>query len=717
MAKKKKKTANSPQRVLALDIGTRSIVGVLLEKADDIVVQAVEYLEHEARLMYDGQIHDVEAVAAEIAVIKSRLEKTTGLSLRKAAVAAAGRALKTAAGEATASRPSMLEITWEEIQALELEAVQHAQIKIAQEAKIPQGYFCVGYSVVNHILEDQVLQNLVGQMGQKVGVEVIATFLPRVVVDSLLSALRKADLKVTSLTLEPIAALTAAIPPNMRLLNLALVDIGAGTSDIAIVQKEKISAYAMVPLGGDEITEALAEQYLLDFNTAEQVKRQLSDEGTLTFVDVLENRVSESSVAMMERIRPTIRELATNVAREILIANQKTPDAVICVGGGSLTPGLLQDLASALELPPNRVGIRTRETLGGVKGDHPALTGPQAVTPIGIGLNAMASRSLPLVKVKVNSHEIPLWGLQEVTVSTALLASGFSLSNIYGRPGMGITIELNGVLKSFKGTMGVPCTIKVNEMAAALDTPLREGDSVEFARGRDGEDARLLVQDLVEHTAGVIFLNGEPLTVSPKVRVNGQVKGWDEPVPDRSKVEVVMGQPLQELMVMSGIDLDELSRRTFSYSWNDQEVTHEWNPCRVWINGEESDLDSQALFGDQVEFSIQARPTLRQVLGIDVAPTSVELTVNNQTVVLPKPGISLQMNGKAVTLDHPLEEGAALKVKTQESSTIVTDLLTQITVTPRPSGNLVIRVNGLDAGFTTPVQSGDQVELYWEDTD
>ena len=49
----------------------------------------------------------------------------------------------------------------------------------------------MGYSVINYILEDQVLQNLVGQMGHKVGVEVIATFLPRVVVDSLFAALRK----------------------------------------------------------------------------------------------------------------------------------------------------------------------------------------------------------------------------------------------------------------------------------------------------------------------------------------------------------------------------------------------------------------------------------------------------------------------------------------------------------------------------------------------
>ena len=111
-------------------------------------------------------------------------------------------------------------------------------------------YFCVGYSIVDYQLENQVIGNLVGQIGAEIAVEVVATFLPRVVVDSLFSSLKRADLSVQSLTLEPIAAISIAIPPNMRLLNLALVDIGAGTSDIALVRDGNIYGYAMVPLGG-----------------------------------------------------------------------------------------------------------------------------------------------------------------------------------------------------------------------------------------------------------------------------------------------------------------------------------------------------------------------------------------------------------------------------------------------------------------------------------
>jgi len=77
----------------------------------------------------------------------------------------------------------------------------------------------------------------------------------------------------------------------------------------------------------------------------------------------------------------------------------------------------------------------------------------------------------------------------------------------------------------------------------------------------------------------------------------------------------------------------------------------------------------------------------------------------------------LQMNGKSATLDDTLEDEAVLKVVPQVLSPIVSDLLTQITVTPKPSGNLVIKVNGVEAGFTTPIKSGDRVDLYWEESE
>lgn len=79
--------------------------------------------------------------------------------------------------------------------------------------------YCVGYTVKNYYLNDYVIGNLLLQKGQKIAAEVIATFLPRYVIDSLYSVMKKVGLIVDSLTLEPIAAMEAAIPKKLRLLN------------------------------------------------------------------------------------------------------------------------------------------------------------------------------------------------------------------------------------------------------------------------------------------------------------------------------------------------------------------------------------------------------------------------------------------------------------------------------------------------------------------
>lgn len=705
------------QGLFVLDIGTRSIVGLIMEKSKPVRILAVEYLEHETRSMYDGQIHDVIAVAEEIATVKRRLEEKTGMRLTRAAVAAAGRALKTARGKAWAVRNPGEEVVLEEVQALELEAVQQAQLKIAgEEPQVSSGYFCVGYSVMNFYLEDQVIKNLIGQTGNSIGLEVIATFLPRVVVDSLFSALRRAGLEVCSLTLEPIAALTAAVPPDMRLINLALVDIGAGTSDIALVDRGTVFGYGMVPMGGDEITEAIAEHYLLDFNTAEKVKCRLNLEKHLSFTDILENQVTVDAEEILGQIHPVIRELANSIAVEIMSINQKSPDAVLCVGGGSMTPMLLGELAAALEIPARRVGVRTRETLKEIQGDFPELTGPQAITPIGIGLIALRSQALPLIRVTVNGREVSLWGLNEVTVASALLASGINLNNIYGRPGLGVTLEVNGQVRVFRGQMGSLPVIKVNGEAAGLDMPLKEGDVVEFQPGKDGEDARVLVRDLLQDQYGVIRVNGQPVQVMPLVLVNGQEMDWEEVIPDRSRVDIVKGNRVQTVLKQAGYDVEQFANRTYRFTVNDAPTQLLWCPLQVAAGSKKLNWEDIVLFNEDITCKMYKNaPTVRQVLNISEEHDVITVRVNEQPVNLPRYSVKLTVNGAPATWEDPLEDGDSIQYSIQERTSILSDVLPYVDIPYRKTGHLVIRVNGEEAGFATPINDHDAIEVYWED--
>ena len=310
--------------------------------------------------MIDGQIHNILSVANVISKIKNILEERHG-SLKRVSVAAAGRALKTSEGSMAIDISENTLIADEDVNRLELAAVQQAQQqRLSSDSLNTDGYYyCVGYSVLHYKLDEEEIGSLIDQTGRSASVEVIATFLPRVVIESLLAALKRAGLEMEALTLEPIAAINVLIPPSMRRLNVALVDIGAGTSDIAITANNTVTAYGMVPVAGDEITEALSNHYLLDFPLAENAKRSITLENDIVMTDILGFEQIVPSVEVISIIRPAVERLAASISTEIKRLNSgKSPQAIMVVGGGSLTPTLIQNLSLCLDLPENRVGIR-----------------------------------------------------------------------------------------------------------------------------------------------------------------------------------------------------------------------------------------------------------------------------------------------------------------------------------------------------------------------
>ena len=202
--------------IFALDIGTRKVVGIVAQRVGDkLRVLDVELIEHSTRNMLDGQIHNINEVAKIVGLIKLSLEQRLKVSLRQVGVAVAGRALKTEHARIEKKINSDEEINEENVRNLELEAISGV-IHDARHAFGQGDYYCVGYSVVNYELDGAVIGSLVGHFGRMMAVEVIATFLPRVVLDSMLSVLRRAGLEITNLTLEPIAAINVIVPPDVR---------------------------------------------------------------------------------------------------------------------------------------------------------------------------------------------------------------------------------------------------------------------------------------------------------------------------------------------------------------------------------------------------------------------------------------------------------------------------------------------------------------------
>ncbi|MCR4866167.1 MAG: cell division protein FtsA, partial [Lachnospiraceae bacterium] len=231
------------QTVYGLDIGTRSVVGIVgYRKGKKFVVTAMARKEHETRAMIDGQIHDIAKVAQTIKDVTEELEGKLGSKLKRVCIAAAGRVLKTATAHADIELDELRTVNEEDIYTLNSAAIEEAYKKFLSENDIDLKFYCVGSSIVRYYLNDFPITNLENHKASKIGVDIIATFLPDEVVDGLYAAVDIAGLEVASLTLEPIAAIGLAIPEKFRLLNIALVDVGAGTSDISITKDGSIIA-------------------------------------------------------------------------------------------------------------------------------------------------------------------------------------------------------------------------------------------------------------------------------------------------------------------------------------------------------------------------------------------------------------------------------------------------------------------------------------------
>ncbi|KUK81811.1 MAG: Uncharacterized protein XD97_0562, partial [Pelotomaculum thermopropionicum] len=409
--------------IFALDIGTRTVIGIIaLVESGRLRIAAQHVVEHESRTMFDGQIHNISEVAGTVLEVKRTLEKKVGFKLDRAAIAAAGRSLITKRCRAEMEIKSEVEIDGNLINSLEVAGIKSAHRELDSEVlEGPERYYCVGYSVVKYYLNGYPITNLAGHSGSLISADILATFLPESVVNSLYAVLRRAELEPVNLTLEPIAALEVLIPENMRLLNLALVDIGAGTSDIAITRKGSVAAYGMVPVAGDEITECIAEAYLVDFNEAERIKRLLESGGDIVYKDILgtENTVPAAEVAKI--IEPELDRLTAELTSAILSLNGgEPPRTVFCVGGGARLPGLTDGLSRRLGIDSRKVAVRGREAVNNVIVEEEGLDGPEGVTVTGIGVVAVKRYNRNFVAVRVNGEEFSLFNSKDLNVANAL---------------------------------------------------------------------------------------------------------------------------------------------------------------------------------------------------------------------------------------------------------------------------------------------------------
>lgn len=681
--------------VFGLDIGTRNVVGTVgYMYHGRFQAAAIVSKEHDTRAMLDGQIHDINKVGETIRSVKHELELKTGKKLKEVCIAAAGRVLRTVMVHEEVEFEGEIRVDSENIYSLELISVEKAHKELNAKGERYK-FYCVGYTPVKYYLNDYVINNLEGHKAEKIGIDLLATFLPEEVVDGLYAAVDYAGLTVANLTLEPIAAMNVAIPEQYRLLNIGLVDVGAGTSDICLTKDGSVVAYGMIPAAGDELTEIIAKEYLVDFDGAEKIKLAVGKKKPITYKDIMGITHKIAPAEVQALLDAQITRIANEIADKICELNGEKPvSAVFVVGGGGKFPGFTDKIADRLKIARERVAVRGEEVLGGidflmddVKKD--ALL----VTPVGICINYYNQKN-SFIFATVNSERVKLYDNNHLSVVDAVMQSGMPNECMFPRRGKELSFTVNGKTRLVRGETGDAAVILLNGRETGLNAKIAHNDQIEIRESTVGAPGHITVGELDEYGSTVEFRVNDKRIICPRFAyIEGELKTADYEIKQGDNITMGNYYTVKQLFDFMDIPPEDKTILVNNVVASQDTLVYENFDVKYYdiiqqSEEEEEKAEEEDKTADMSVDTAEDKQAVEEPEAVPEEKPEIVLMVNiNDTQVY--------LKGKSVYTFVDIFDFYPFDLKT-------------------PGGTeLVMTLNGERAQFTAVLGQGDNIQLYW----
>ena len=727
--------------VFGLDIGTRNVVGTVgCKEENEFIVVAQYVMQHETRAMIDGQIHDIGRVGKVIQTVKEELEKQIECPLTEVCIAAAGRVLKTVTTNVEYEYPEETVVTREDIHTLDLLGIEKAQSILKEKNDTKYKFYCVGYSVVKYYLNDEVYSNIEGHKADIISEDIIVTFLPEDVVDGLYSAVAQAGLAVANMTLEPIAAIDVAIPEAFRMLNIALVDVGAGTSDISVTRDGSIIAYGMIPLAGDELTELIVQHYLVDFKTAERIKLASTTEEMITYKDIMMIEHTIPAKEVWELTEPVTDKMTTAVAEKIKELNGgQSVSATFVVGGGGKIHGYTEMLAEKLGLPKERVALRGEEVLQEVTFEQPDIEkDPLIVTPIGICLNYYDQKN-SFIMVHLNGERVKMYDNNKLLIMDAALQAGVANEDLFPKRGKEINYTVNGAARVERGLPGESAVITMNGKTASINTKLEPNAEIEIIPSTAGADAVITIEQLEEyHTSTVTFIvNGKKIVCPRFVEVNGELQPAYYQIKEGDEIETRAYYTVEQVAEFMDVEIDTekeiivnnrvvdqnyLVYENFNIEWTILSFrTHESDAdAQEASEGTEEGADvTEALADENADGAAENENLAQSAETFEQTSEKEEKQENEETKEKADP----ETEGETVHVEEPsvhsvevIINGTPVTLTGKVSYTFV-DIFDfyEFDLSASAGRGIITKLNGQNAQYTAELKDGDEIVLAWKE--
>ena len=377
--------------IVGLDIGTTKISCIVAEMRENGTVDVVGLGSAPSRGLRKGVVVNLDATVDAVKSCVEEAELMAGLAVESATVGIAGGHIRSfnsrgvvaiSGKERTVSRDDLRRV-----------------MDAARAVSIPQDREILHVLPQEFVLDDQGgITQPVGMTGSRLEANVHIVTAATTSIQNLVTCVNRAGIEVRDTVLEQLAASESVLTHDEKELGVALIDIGGGTTDLAIFEKGSIWHTAVLPAGGDHFTNDLAVGLRTPIPDAERLKKKFGC-ALATLVEG-EEAIEVPSVGgrkprvlsrqvMAEILQPRAEEIFTLIHEEVGRAGfEKLLNAgIVLTGGGSLLPGMTEVAEQVFDLP---VRLGSPASVGGLA--EPA-AGPHYATAVGLALYSARHRT------------------------------------------------------------------------------------------------------------------------------------------------------------------------------------------------------------------------------------------------------------------------------------------------------------------------------------
>ena len=346
------------QYICALDIGTSTVLALVGEVVDD-EINIVGVAEVESRGLTAGMVTNIDATTQDIKAVIAEAERMAGCKIRSVTTGITGNHIR------SLNSQGVVKIKDGEVSKADVERAKDT----AKAVNIPPDHQILHTVVQEYIIDNQLgVREPIGMSGVRLDTRVHIITGAVTALQNIQKCIKRCQLEVDAIMLQPLVCAEAVLTEDEKELGVCVINIGGGTTDIAVYTNGAIRHTAVIPIAGDHITRDLAQALRTPYHAAERIKTYHGV--ALEDLDGLDEMVEVPSVGnrpprqiarrnLASVIGPRVEEillLTLNELRHAGYPEELLTSGIVLTGGASLLRGVVELTEEVFNLPA-RIGV------------------------------------------------------------------------------------------------------------------------------------------------------------------------------------------------------------------------------------------------------------------------------------------------------------------------------------------------------------------------